>query len=152
MTIITDYAEQLRPLLGTRGEPAVTEVEKGAMRKFARAIGETNPIYYDEKYAAGTRFGGLIAPPTFVAALKAPWITLPAAPITFHSHLHTDDVITYFSVVRVGDVITTVAEFTDVFVKSGRVGEMLFETFTFHLTNQGGDPVATLAWTEVQYG
>ena len=41
-------------------------VEKGAILMFARAVGDTNPIYHDEDYAASTEMGGVIAPPTFV--------------------------------------------------------------------------------------
>lgn len=35
---------------------------------FASAIGETNPIYYDEAYAANTPLECVIAPPTFASA------------------------------------------------------------------------------------
>jgi acyl dehydratase len=39
---------------------------------FASALGETNPIYYDEEHAARTPLGGVIAPPTFSIA-SAHW-------------------------------------------------------------------------------
>jgi acyl dehydratase len=39
---------------------------------FASALGETNRIYYDAEYAAGTPLGGVIAPPTFATA-SAHW-------------------------------------------------------------------------------
>src|SRR5258707_9995517 len=35
---------------------------------FARSIGDPNPIYADEEYAAGTEIGGIVAPPTFAQA------------------------------------------------------------------------------------
>jgi acyl dehydratase len=35
---------------------------------FARAVGDPNPVYYDEAYAAGSEVGGIIAPPTFAQA------------------------------------------------------------------------------------
>lgn len=41
-------------------------VEKGAILMFARAVGDTNPIYSDEAYAEATEVGSVIAPPTFV--------------------------------------------------------------------------------------
>lgn len=41
-------------------------VEAGHIILFARAVGDKNPIYYDENYAKGTEPGGTIAPPTFV--------------------------------------------------------------------------------------
>jgi hypothetical protein len=150
LSTITAYAGELKSYLGARGEPIDIEVEKGAIRKFARAIGETNPLYFDEEYAATTRFGGMIAPPTFVAALKAPLPVLPEPPFSFRVHLHTGDVIENFRPVRAGDVITSVAELTDVFEKPGRAGHLLFITFTFHLSGPGGEPVARLAWTEAQ--
>ena len=43
-----------------------------AIMLFASAIGETNPIYYDEDYAAKTPLEGVIAPPTFANA-SAHW-------------------------------------------------------------------------------
>ena len=43
-------------------------IEAGHIMMFARSIGDPNPIYADEEYAAGTEVGGIIAPPTFVQA------------------------------------------------------------------------------------
>lgn len=36
---------------------------------FARAVGDPNPIYHDETYAASTEMGTVIAPPTFVQSV-----------------------------------------------------------------------------------
>jgi hypothetical protein len=43
-------------------------VDRTAIMLFASAIGETNPIYWDEEVAAATPLGGVIAPPTFCTA------------------------------------------------------------------------------------
>ncbi len=43
-------------------------VEASHIMMFARSIGDTNPIYYDQDYAAGTEVGSIIAPPTFAQA------------------------------------------------------------------------------------
>lgn len=43
-------------------------VEASHIMMFARAIGDKNPIYYDEDQAKSTEPGGIIAPPTFVQA------------------------------------------------------------------------------------
>ena len=43
-------------------------VEAGHIMMFARSIGDPNPIYADEEYAAGTEVGGIVAPPTFAQA------------------------------------------------------------------------------------
>ncbi len=41
-------------------------VEESHILMFARAVGDTNPIYSDAAYAASTDVGSIIAPPTFV--------------------------------------------------------------------------------------
>ncbi len=43
-------------------------VEAGHIIMFARAIGDSNPIYSDVEYAKATEPGRVIAPPTFVQA------------------------------------------------------------------------------------
>jgi hypothetical protein len=43
-------------------------VEASHIMMFARAVGDTNPVYYDEDAAKKTEVGGIIAPPTFVQA------------------------------------------------------------------------------------
>jgi hypothetical protein len=47
-------------------------VEAGHIMLFARSIGDTNQVYYDEDYAKTTEAEGIIAPPTFVQA-SAQW-------------------------------------------------------------------------------
>jgi acyl dehydratase len=43
-------------------------VDLTSIMLFASALGETNPIYYDEDYAAKTPLAGVIAPPSFAVA------------------------------------------------------------------------------------
>ena len=45
------------------------EVEKGRLKFFAKAIGETNPIYTDEVAAIRAGYRSLPAPPTFTSVL-----------------------------------------------------------------------------------
>jgi acyl dehydratase len=40
-------------------------IEASHILMFARAIGDSNPIYSDAEYASKTECGGIIAPPTF---------------------------------------------------------------------------------------
>ena len=46
-----------------------TEFNQDAIKTYAFGIGDPNPIYYDEDYAAATPFGTRIAPPTILFAL-----------------------------------------------------------------------------------
>ena len=43
-------------------------VEASHIMMFARAVGDDNPIYYDEEHAGNTEPGSIIAPPTFAQA------------------------------------------------------------------------------------
>ncbi|HET9733229.1 MAG TPA: MaoC family dehydratase N-terminal domain-containing protein [Acidimicrobiales bacterium] len=43
-------------------------IEAGHIMMFARAVGDTNPVYHDEEAAKAAGFSGVIAPPTFVQA------------------------------------------------------------------------------------
>ncbi|CAG0983341.1 hypothetical protein MYXO_01987 [Myxococcaceae bacterium] len=47
-------------------------VDRTGILLFASALAETNPIYWDERYARTTPLGGVIAPPTF-AISSAHW-------------------------------------------------------------------------------
>lgn len=49
-------------------EPWVSEASRDAIRHYAHGIGDDNPLWCDEAYARGTRWGGLLAPPTFLFA------------------------------------------------------------------------------------
>ncbi|MDR3400079.1 MAG: MaoC family dehydratase N-terminal domain-containing protein [Pandoraea sp.] len=61
-----------RSLIGTSAAPFVVEVERGAIRKFADAIGDASPLYRDEAFARRHGFAGIVAPPTFPTCFRAP--------------------------------------------------------------------------------
>ena len=62
--------ERWRSLVGESSAPVANLIERGAVRKFAEAIGDPNPLYVDEAVAKGSRYGGLVAPPTFPRTLE----------------------------------------------------------------------------------
>jgi hypothetical protein len=59
-----------KSLIGRSLGTATTEVEKGRLRFFAKAIGETNPVYTDEKAAQAAGHRSLPVPPTFLTCLE----------------------------------------------------------------------------------
>ena len=59
-----------RKFIGYRTEPFTVEVEKGRLRMFAKAIGETDPIYTDEAAAQAAGYRSLPVPPTFLFCLE----------------------------------------------------------------------------------
>ena len=49
-------------------EPWVTEINIDAIRHYAWGIGDDNPLWLDAEYAAKTRYGGILAPPSILYA------------------------------------------------------------------------------------
>jgi acyl dehydratase len=72
-TGITDAAvDALRSRIGLRIEntlePWCYEATRDNIRHYAHGIGDDNPLWCDPGYAKGTRFGDVVAPPSFIFA------------------------------------------------------------------------------------
>ena len=63
--------DEVRKQIGIQSEARIVDVERGAIRRFAEAIGDPNPLFNDETSARKTCFGGMVAPPTFCRSLGA---------------------------------------------------------------------------------
>ena len=146
-TFLTEEVRQRA--LGMQSGPATLEVEKGAIARFAEAVGDPSPLYNDEAAARKTRLGGLVAPPTFLRSLRLDRPTLPDAP--FDRLLDGGSDWEYFEPVRPGDRVTGVARIADLWERSGRLGPMLFTILEFTYTNQLGELVATQRNTLIYY-
>ncbi len=55
----------LTKMIGQSSDPLVLEVERGQIRRFAQAIGETNSIHYDLDAAKSAGFPEIVASCTF---------------------------------------------------------------------------------------
>ena len=143
--------EEVRKQIGKTGEPRTYEVEKGHIRRFAEAIGDGNPVFSDEPAARKTRFGGLIAPPTFYRSMGSPIpdISLPG----FQSFRGLDggSEWEYFQPIHPGDRITSQSKLVDIRESEGRLGPMIFITIEHSYTNQFGELCATQRSTGIRY-
>src|SRR4051812_12270194 len=72
--ITDDGLTSLRRLIGVpivdTVEPWCHEATRDNIRHYAHGIGDDNPLWCDPSYAAATRYGTVIAPPSFVFALS----------------------------------------------------------------------------------
>src|SRR2546422_553280 len=72
--ITDDALDALRRLIGVKitdtVEPWCTEAPRASVRHYAHGIGDDNPLWCNPEYAAGTRYSGIIAPPSFVFPLN----------------------------------------------------------------------------------
>jgi acyl dehydratase len=136
---------RLAARVGRETAPTVTEIEKGAIRRFALATGDTNPLYFDEEYAARTRFGGIIAPPTFISTFVVGHIPeIFDLELPLERTLHSDDTAHQYRPIRPGERITAFARFAGAVQKTGKQGPMIFQSADLILTNQDSAPVAEI--------
>ena len=142
--------EMRQRAIGLKGTPVVFEVEKGHIRKFAEAIEDPNPLWNDEVVAGKSRYGGLIAPPTFLRATEVPVPEFPFD-VPYQRLLDGGSEWEYFQPVRPGDVITAVAEVADLSEREGKLGTMLFVTLSITYANQSGQVVAVQRSTLIRY-
>lgn len=125
---------------GEKSEPWVTEVEKGAVRRFAAALGETRAIFFSEEAARQQGYRSLVAPPTFAVTLMrmtdVPGVTLPDAGV-----LHGEQQFEFGVPIVAGDVISATTWAGDMKTREGAQGRMTFLTVMGEGRNQDGEMV-----------
>ena len=113
-----------RTLVGREGEPWTVEVERGMIRRFAEAIGDPNPLWTDEAAARAAGHAGLVAPPTFAAALAHDERFRQSLDLGTRLILHSEQQIEYGRPVVAGDRLTIRSKVADVQERAGASGPM----------------------------
>ena len=163
-------ADELPPLVtpemqaqvGKESEPTTSEVDKTAIRIFARSVGHTDPIYYDEAAAKAAGYRGLVAPPGYLGTpvfnpasqsrrggggmFGGPEPSRPLKRI-----LNGGTEIEYFDDICAGDVLTSTSQVAGYEETKGSLGEMLITTNTTVYKNQDGKVVAISTGTGIRY-
>ncbi|MEK7280889.1 MAG: MaoC family dehydratase N-terminal domain-containing protein [Chloroflexota bacterium] len=119
------------------------EVSKEAIARLAEAVGDPNPLWQDERQAWQTRFGGVIAPPTFVAAQHGDMLLekIAALNLPFTRVLNGGNEIEFFQPVRPGDMIIARGKLAEAKMRQGSQGRLLFLVLEMTYTNQRGETV-----------
>ena len=61
------FTDELNQWIGREfNYTAPEEIGRASIRYFALAIGDDNPLYFDDEYARAAGYAGVIAPPTFI--------------------------------------------------------------------------------------
>jgi len=138
------------------GEPVLAR----DIRRYALAIDDLNPIYFDEDVAKKGRHGGLTAPPGYVSwavgvpgsekAAKdlgedglATFVGVPDVPDAWSlGWVRGGEEIEFFKPVYVNDRVTVYGKIVDMNEKDGKSGTLIFVTSEFVYTNQKGDVLA----------
>jgi acyl dehydratase len=113
-----------KTLIGRESEPVLHEVEKGAIRRFAEALGDPNPISTDEAAARAAGYPGLVAPPTFAVALGWSESFRHSLDLGTRSVLHGDQTFEYARPIVAGDRLVVKSKVADVQERAGASGPM----------------------------
>ena len=65
MRYVSMLPEEVTNLIGQAGAVVVMEVERGAIKKYAKAIDDQNPLYWNDEHAKNSSYGSILAPPGF---------------------------------------------------------------------------------------
>jgi acyl dehydratase len=129
------------------------EVTRGDIRRFATAIGDTNPAYHDRAAAQALGHPDVVAPPTFLISATTAgdtggsFILDPELGLNYAMVVHGEERFEFHRPVYAGDVlesVTTIADIRD----AGR-NELM--TLVTEVTS-GGERVATVTNTVVSRG
>jgi acyl dehydratase len=119
-------------------------IERSRLRFFAKAIGETNPIYLDVEAARAAGYPDLPAPPTFLlsaeasADVKIRWFTDAGLPLG--KMLHGEQSFTHHLPVCAGDTVRATTRVAELFDKKD--GTLEFIVLATDVVNQRAEKVA----------
>ena len=126
--------------------------EAGQLRFFAKAIGETDPVYTDEAAAKAAGYKSLPVPPTFLVCLSGEGRDIEAQLRIYEFDLgrilHAEQSFEYHKPAVAGDVLTFDSKIVDVYEKAG--GRLQFVVNEVRVTNQDGEHIADLRCSLVQ--
>ena len=141
---------ELAELIGRQSSPVTLEVERGAIRKYAQATEDPNPLYHDMEYARKSKYGEIICPPGFFGSRIKPRDqeeeSLPnrIREATGRSTgMNIGGELEFMLPIRAGDVLTAVTRLADLYEEIGRSGNrLLVHISETTYNNQNGDIVA----------
>jgi N-terminal half of MaoC dehydratase len=167
---------EVRALIGAESEERIAcdAVERGAIRRMAHAIMDTDAVFFDEASAAGTRYGGIVAPPLFPVHMfqreggdvdpldqaltnpdydgsKSPTalFSLPNLPIPLKRLLNAGVEVEFFQYAKPGERVSVINRYADIFQKQGRKGPMVFVVVERRFRNDLQQPLLTYKQTLV---
>jgi acyl dehydratase len=141
--------DEVKKMIGTETEPVTLEVERGDIRLFAQAIGDSNPLFNDEQAARTTHFGGIIAPPTFGRSLGGIFLRLPFQ--LPKRGLDGGSEWEFFHPIRPRDRITVQTKLAELKESEGRMGPMVIHTYEVSYTNQFDEICVLQRFTLISY-
>jgi acyl dehydratase len=136
-----------RAVLGKEYPPYPVTVERGRIKDFARAIGDLNPLYLDDRIGAASEWGDIIAPPTFPTTFRDETggaALLQDLGVDISRVLHGEQEFELHRALRPGETFLCRSKVVDIYEKSGRSGGLAFVVRETAVTDGANEIVATM--------
>ncbi|MDA0301021.1 MAG: hypothetical protein DWG80_06565 [Chloroflexi bacterium] len=157
MPELEDLTPEMKAAIGRDGAPVIHEVTTLGIRTFARAVGHTNPAYYDAAAARAKGHRDLLAPPGYYgmpifdpsAAAEG---DIDAFAPEFTRRLNGGTEVEPVEDVYAGDVLEARTRITDLQLRQTRLGQMLVRVAETVYTRQSdGVVVGRIRNTGLRY-
>ncbi len=155
--------DEMRARIGVESEPWTLEVDKTAVRMFARSCQYTDPIFYDEEFAKSKGYRSIPAPPHYLGTpifnpkTSDPTFGGPRTGGGFRAGnpklrrvLNGGTDIEYFDTLQAGDLLTATSKVADITERKGNLGTMVI-TITETTYKRDGQVVAISRGTGIAY-
>jgi len=146
--------DEVAGFIGRSGDTITLDVERGAIRKFADAVGDRNPLYWDDDFARDAGYRAIPAPPGFFG-----WPAKWSSPLPFFMPIRQElaDAVSkagfgrmldagiefdFLRPVHAGDTLAVTPRFISISEKEAKSGRMLISVLEMTYVNQNGDIVA----------
>ena len=134
-------------VIGKESPPFVVTVERGKIKEFARALGDENPLYVDDRVGQASEWGDIIAPPTFMTTFRDgadSGAFLRELGTDISRILHGEQEFELYRPIRPGETFVCRSKVLDVYEKTGRSGPMAFVARETSVTDQTNEIVALI--------
>lgn len=159
-SLITDEA---RTMLGQRlGEPQSGVVSQREMQRYAHAVGDDNPLYFDAEYARAAGYEDVITPPLFfefplreslpLSELRVDGIAKARQapiPLKVERVMAGGQEVEFLQPIYPNDTLTAETRLVDATEKTGRSGRFVLVVRETTYTNQHGAVVVKSRSTSI---
>lgn len=159
--------DEVKALIGAQTDwvEACHPVQESEVRRFFQATMDPHPRYWDEKWAAESRYGKPVAPPAFAvhAFRRPPDATadpldlmddpdfdgvsrtlrpgLPPVPVPLSGILNGGYEYEFYSYPKMGERIVSRSRFRDIYQREGKSGPMVFVLVEDEFATSDGRPL-----------
>lgn len=114
----------LKAMIGRKSEKTKNVIERGAVKKFAEALGDASPLFTDEEAGKRSGYGRNIAPVTFPVTFDGG--SIPGLDLPDKGLIHGEQKYEYARPLFIGEEVYCWLEVKDYYEKAGNFGRMGF--------------------------